>query len=195
MTVEEKLNYIRGVAMEEARAKGNSIIKQHQDALEELFKTHREEQVRQSENRIKAETSSAKRQLNAAASKRQGLLRRERSEVHFELKKELFKEVEVLLAQYKEKEEYKELLVSYIARAARIANGQSFVIYLDPEDKDKKEYLENRTGMTITMSQDSFFGGIRAVIPERNILIDYSFQGAIEKEYNEFTFKGGAGIE
>ena len=39
--------------------------------------------------------------------------------------------------------------------------------------------------------KEDFIGGIRSVIPGRNILIDHSFSGALEKEYEEFTFKGG----
>ena len=34
MTVEEKISHIREAAMEEARARGNEIIDQHQKALE-----------------------------------------------------------------------------------------------------------------------------------------------------------------
>ena len=41
MTVEEKISHIREAAMEEARARGNEIIDQHQKALEGVFKTHK----------------------------------------------------------------------------------------------------------------------------------------------------------
>lgn len=45
--------------------------------------------------------------------------------------------------------------------------------------------------MTVTVSEEDFLGGIRSIIPGRNISIDHSFSGALEKEYEEFTFKGG----
>ena len=62
-------------------------------------------------------------------------------------------------------------------------------------DEDKKEYLEKSTGMTMSISEEDFIGGLRSVIPGRNILIDHSFKGALEKEYQEYTFKGGgAGV-
>ena len=77
----------------------------------------------------------------------------------------------------------------------RFAGGQSLIIYLNPTDMDKKDDLEDYTGMTITISREDFMGGMRAVLPEKNILMDYSFKGALEKEYEEFTFKGGGGIE
>ena len=41
-----------------------------------------------------------------------------------------------------------------------------------------------------------FMGGMRAVIRGRNILIDHSFQAAVDYEYHQFSFAaGGAGIE
>ena len=76
--------------------------------------------------------------------------------------------------EYMKTEAYKELLVSYIAKAARFADGNPLT-----------------TGMTVTVSEEDFLGGIRSIIPGRNILIDHSFSGALEKEYEEFTFKGG----
>lgn len=93
--------------------------------------------------------------------------------------------------EYMKTEEYKELLVSYIAKAARFADGNPLTIYINSSDQDKKEFLEKRTGMTVTVSEEDFIGGIRSVVPGRNILIDHSFSGALEKEYEEFTFKGG----
>ena len=165
--------------MEEARARGNEIIDQHQKALEGVFKTHKQEAVMQADTRIKTETASARQQLNTV------------SRVQNELKNKLFEEVRAMTEEYMKTEAYKELLVSYIAKAARFADGNSLIIYINSSDEDKKEFLEKRTGMTVTVSEEDFLGGIRSIIPGRNILIDHSFSGALEKEYEEFTFKGG----
>ena len=50
-----------------------------------------------------------------------------------------------------------------------------------------------KTGFTLSISKEDFIGGIRAVIPERNILVDYAFKGALEREYQKFAFGGGMG--
>ena len=63
-------------------------------------------------------------------------------------------------------------------------------IYINPTDADKKEYLEEHTGMALTVSKEDFIGGVRAVIQEKNILIDH----AIENEYRKFLFKGGVQV-
>ncbi len=180
--------------MTEARLQGNAIIEQHRKALEGVLKQHKAEVIRQSETRIKAETVSVRQQLNMAASKAQLELKRELGKTQRELKAELFEEVEALLHEYMKTEEYKVLLVSYIRKAARYADGASMVLYINPSDEDKKDYLEEHTGMTLTVSHEDFIGGVRAVIREKNILIDHAFKGALEREYHGFTFKGGTGI-
>ena len=122
-------------------------------------------------------------------------LKRELSKTQKELKKELFQEVDEKVQEYMKTEDYKHLLVAYIEKAARFAGGEAMTIYINPTDADKKEYLEEHTGMTLTISKEDFIGGVRAVIHERNILIDRAFKGAIDNEYHKFVFKGGAGVE
>jgi len=181
--------------MEEARAEANAIMKQHEDALMGVFEQHRTEEIRQSETRVKAERVHANQQLNMAMSKAQLELKRELSKTQNELKKDLFREVEELLQEYMKTEEYRSLLVEYIRKAAKFADGAAMTIYINPTDADKKEYLEEYTGMMLTVSKEDFIGGVRAVIREKNILIDHAFKGALENEYQKFSFKGGAQIE
>jgi vacuolar-type H+-ATPase subunit E/Vma4 len=181
--------------MEEARGEGNAIIKQHEDALRQLAKQHEEEVKRQVETRIKAEQVSAKQQLNMAMSKAQLELKREISATQFELKKELFQEVKEKLNDYMQTPQYQALLVTYIEKAAGFADGKEMTIYLNPSDARWKDYLEEHTGMKLTISKEDFIGGVRAVIHERNILVDYAFKGALENESHKFSFKGGAGID
>lgn len=195
MTIEEKIAHLQASSMEEARAEGNAIMEQHKKALEQLFEAHRIESVRQSETRLKAETVNAKQQLNMAASKSQIELKRDLSKIQSDLKFRLFEEVAQAIADYMTTEEYRKLLISYIEKAAKFANGEELTIYINPSDTDKLQYLEEHTGLTLTISKEDFTGGIRAVIHKRNILIDYSFKGSLEAQRLAFQFEGGAGIE
>ena len=194
MTLQEKTEHLKDAAMLEAREQGNAIIGQHRRALENLYEQHKAEALRQSETRIKAETNNVKQQYNMAASKAQLELKRELGKTQRRLKKQLCREVEERLQEYMKTEEYKQLLVEYIEKAAAFAQGAAMTIYINPTDEDKKEYLEEHTGMTLTVSKEDFIGGVRAVIHERNILVDHAFKGAIEQEYQKFAFKGGTGI-
>ena len=55
--------------------------------------------------------------------------------------------------------------------------------------------VEVKSGTFLTVSQEDFIGGIRAVIRGRNILIDHSFRTALRNEYDQFIFSGGDDIE
>ena len=114
MTIEEKISHLQEAAMEEARAEGNRIMKQHETVLENIFEQHRAEAIRQSETRVKAEGVNAKQQLNMVMSKAQLELKRDLSKTRKTLKKELFVEVKEKLQEYMQTEEYKRMLVQYI---------------------------------------------------------------------------------
>ena len=188
LTIDDKISHLQEAAMEEARAEGNGIIKQHEDALLGVFEQHRAEMLRQSETRVKTERVGAEQQLNMAMSKAQLELKRELSKTQKELKAALFDEVREVVR------DYPRLLVAYIEKAAKFANGAPMTIYINPSDEDKKAYLEEHTGMALTVSKEDFIGGVRAVIQEKNILIDHAFKGAIENEYRKFMFKGGVQV-
>ena len=91
-------------------------------------------------------------------------------------------------------DEYKRALVRYIEKALRFANGEELTIYINPTDADKKEFLEEHTGMKLTVSKEDFVGGVRAVVHGRNVLIDHAYKGELENEYQKFLFRGGVGI-
>ena len=194
MTLQEKTEHLRDAAMLEARTQGNAIMEQHRKALLNVYEQHKAEAVRQSETRIKAETTNVKQQLNMATSKAQLELKRELGKTQKKLKKMLFEEVNEKIAEYMKTEDYKNLLVTYIEKAATFADGAAMTIYINPSDEDKKQYLEEHTGMSLTVSKEDFTGGVRAVIHDRNILIDHAFKGGFEREYQKFAFKGGTGI-
>ena len=166
MTVDEKITRLQESAMQEARSKGNAIVEQHKKALTHVFEQHKAEALIQADTRIKAEKTSVK---------------------------QLFKEVEETLSAYMKTEKYQDLLVKYIEKAVAYSDRGEMTIYVNPTDADKKAYLEEKTGFTLSISKEDFIGGIRAVIPERNILVDYAFKGALEREYQKFTFGGGMG--
>ena len=194
MTIEERIAHIQEAAMQEARLKADAITKQHEKMLANIFNQHRDETVRQSEVRIRGELINARQQQNMAASKAQTELKREYGKRQKELKKELFEEVERMLREYMKTDAYEKALVKYIEKALRFANGEELTIYINPTDADKKDYLEEHTGMKLTVSKEDFVGGVRAVVHGRNVLIDHAYKGALENEYQKFLFRGGVGI-
>lgn len=191
MTIEEKLQYMQDASMEDARATGNAIIAEHQDALEQIFTEHKETALRQAEFTLQSETIKARQSLNREMANAQIELKREHGKCQTDLKNRLFKRVHVLIHEYMQTEEYKHLLVSYIQNALDFAKGEPLNIYINPTDENLKSYLETATGAELKLSREDFIGGMRAVMNERRILIDNSFRSALSEEYDKFLFLGG----
>lgn len=177
--------------MEDARAKGNSIIREHEAALEEIFTEHKESALRQAELTLKSENAKARQALNKEMAKAQIELKREQGKCQTDLKNRLFKRVLVLVKEFMQTDKYKQLLVSYIKNSLDFADGDTMVIYINPTDIHLKAYLETETGTELTISREDFIGGTRAVMNEKRILIDHSFQSALSEEYDKFLFTGG----
>ena len=193
MTLEEKIAHLQTSSMEQARAEGNAIIDAHKEALEKVFEDHRAEALRQSETRIKAETTNARLSLNQAAAKSQLEIKRRQGKVQQELKDKIFEEVMGLVNDYMKTEAYGDFLVKCIRQAVDFAGQDPVTIYINPSDEAKRPDLENATGAYLTVSAEDFIGGVRAVIRSRNILIDNSFRTQLRNEYDRFIFSGGDG--
>ena len=193
MTLEEKIAHLQTSSMEQARAEGNAIIDAHKEALEKVFEDHRAEALRQSETRIKAETTNARLSLNQAAAKSQLEIKRRQGKVQQELKDKIFEEVMGLVNDYMKTEAYGDFLVKCIRQAMHFAGQDPVTIYINPSDEAKRSDLEDATGVHLTISAEDFIGGVRAVIRSRNILIDNSFRTQLRNEYDKFIFLGGDG--
>ena len=121
MTLEEKIADLRTASMEQARAEGNAIIDSHREALEKVFEDHKAEALRQSETRIKAETTNARLSLNQAAANSQLEIKRRQGKVQQELKDKIFEEVMGLVKDYMKTEAYDDFLIKCIRQAEEFA--------------------------------------------------------------------------
>lgn len=137
------------------------------------------------------ETASARREINKALSAEQLTIKRDWTRKQNELKEKIFSEVKGLLESFTKTPEYENYLTAKIKEALDFAGNDDITIYLSPEDRSLAEKLQHTTGTAIQLAKDSFLGGIRATIPQKNILIDHSFAGNFEAAYKEFKFDGG----
>ncbi len=191
MTLEEKLNRMRVTSMEEARTNGNEIIAKHKASVDQLFDDHKEVALRQAELSIKTEKNNAKQQLNKALATSQTHLKRKQGRAQTKLKNSLFDRVNNLLDDYMKSSDYIEQLVAYINKAKDFADGSAISIYVNASDEDKIKILQERTDTVLTVYKEDMKGGIRAIIHDRNILINYSFTSALAEQYDNFRFSGG----
>lgn len=191
MTIDEKLSHFYDITVEDARTKAAAILEEHKEALEKMTAERKALSKENAQAQIKAETANARREVNKALSAEQLTIKRDWTKKQNELKEKLFSEVKELLDSFTKTPEYETYLTGKIKESLAFAENDEISVYLSPEDSALAEKLQQTTGVTIQIAKDSFLGGIRATIPQKNILIDHSFAGNFEAAYKEFKFDGG----
>lgn len=191
MTTEEKLQHFYEVSMDTAREEATKVLDEYKAALETEMERHKQEKQAASESQFKIDSDNAAREINKALSAEHLHIKRKLSKKQQKLKESIFAEVEDMLDTFSKKPEYTDWLENKIKQSLEIAENDSVQIYLTARDSAKAEELAKRTGITPLISETDFLGGIRAVIPEKNILIDNTFLTAFENEKERFNFDGG----
>ena len=193
MTIEEKLQHFQETSVEEARNQATKALEAHQKNLDKMFAEHKKTRTQDAQAEIKAETQNAQREVNKALSAQQLTLKRNWNARQNELKEKLFVEVKDRLEDFMETPQYDDYLAEKINEAKKFAGKDELYIYLSPADSARIHALSARTDFPLQVAKESFMGGIKAMIPSKNILIDYSFLETFQtlrKDFN-FDFDGG----
>lgn len=182
MQIKEKLEVFRDFTINIAKEQSGQLALQYEEACRQELEEYRKKKQTEMEQKVRMEERNIRRQLNSRVS---GELLRQKhmlEECRRQWKKKLGQQVKGLLAEYQKTQEYQEYLLAKINLAKEMAGKEPVTIYLNPSDAAKKEKLEQTAGVTLTVSSVDFVGGIRAVIPSRNLLIDESFGSKLEQE-------------
>ena len=70
---------------------------------------------------------------------------------------------------------YEAFLLAQIGKAKEFAQGEDLTVFISPSDQERQAVLEEKSGCRVEIAEDEFSGGMRAVIPAKNVLIDESF--------------------
>lgn len=191
MTTEEKLQHFYEASVQSAVQEAQRMKKEHQDALDRMYQEHKNTVERQAQARLQGESDKLKREINKAVSARQLEFRQAYSQKLDEIKTRLFGEVEEKLNQFRTTPAYQEYLCRKIREALAFAGEDPVTIYLDPSDEALIPVLSEKLGVLPVLSPQAFQGGMQAVIPSRNILMDNSFSSLLHEAREEFIFTGG----
>ena len=191
MTTEEKLNRFLETSIEDARKRSHEDIEKYSQALDAEFEEYKYSINSQIEETLKAECEKIRTLTNRELCEKQIEIKRNISKKQCELKEKLFNEVQDNLSAFMRTSAYQQLLVKQIHEAVAFAGNDEVTIYIDPSDDSLLSSLRSLTGVPIEISTYSFNGGIRAIIPSKNILIDNSFEKKLAECKDSFTFTGG----
>ncbi len=189
MTLEEKLERFREAAINNAREESEKVFLEYKKAIEEEFEVHKKEKDAEMQLELQAEMDAAKRELNRELLSKDLEFRKGISKREKEIKNKLFEDVKEELLKEKQKDKYIDFLCEKIEKAKNFAAGDEMIIYIDPTDAKYLEQIIERTKIKPQISNVEFWGGIRAVIRSKNILIDDSYKTFVDEAKSEFVFK------
>lgn len=189
LTTEEKLQHFLDFCMEDARSRSAKMYDDYTAALEKNFEEHKTEATRRADMQVQIESEKIEREINKTLAIEQINIKRILGHKQEELKDKLFVEVRDILENFMGSPEYEELLNRQIKEAENLAGDDEMIFYLDPVDEAKQRQISLHNHNTnIKISEYSFTGGTRAVIPSKNILIDNSFQTKLAEAKRDFRF-------
>ena len=191
MTTEEKLKHFQDICMEDARERSARMLDDYMKALEGAYEEHTADARRRADMQVEAETEKLEREINKRLSIGQLDLKREFSRRQEELKDKLFVELKDKLANFMEPQEYQRLLAHQVKAVKEFAGDEELIVYMDPSDVDKLQRIALHHNASIKISEYSFNGGTRAVIPGKHILIDNSFETKLNEARHAFKFDLG----
>ena len=187
MTLEEKLEKFKTSAIDNATKNCLLMIENYEQTAKSDFEEYKSQAQEKYKNTLKVKSQDIIKKKNQNLTKEKLEAKRLVNNKSLEIKNDLFSEITKKLQEYKKTPDYLNTLISEINKVIDFAKQSNFIVYLDPDDYSLKDTLEKETGITLTINEESFDGGIKAIIQDKNILIDESFASKIEEERSKFS--------
>lgn len=187
MTLEEKLHLFSDSAIANATEKSNMIMEEYKKNLEKSLEEYKISTKQKAEATFQSEMQKLIQEKNRKLSVENTQFKRELIEKTASLKESLFSDVQKKLEEYMQTDAYIQLLEQQISSLVATHGTNHVHIYLNVTDLDKKAALEAKTNTSLLIDETNFIGGIKAVIEDKNILIDSSFLTKLEEQKEAFS--------
>ena len=192
MTLDEKITNFTEYCVLAAKKKSEELILQQQAALDKDFEAYTVKSQEIADTQIKIEKENLEKKLNKELSNEQLHSKQLIGEARTELTDKLFVELSDKISNFINTKEYMELISSQIEYALKFADGDELIIYVDSTDESRlHELCARHQTDCIKISEHSFMGGTKALLPKKNILIDNSFAKKLETAKLRFMFDLG----
>lgn len=191
MDLEDKFAYFETQVNQQAQDIIDEQVNQYRATLQKDY----DEFVKNTNQEFDAKFANAKKnmrkELNKNISQSQIHLQRDLYLQEEKLKKSLFAEFNSAIQNYMQTDEYRNQLVVMINNLKDYAekNREELVVYINHSDQGMIETLLEETNANIQISDREFLGGIRGVLKDRQVLIDYSFSTLLANVEDSFTIK------
>ena len=189
MKLEEKMAYFKDQVTQQSQAEIDQQINQYRQTLEDDYQKFQEQTDETFAHRLVNEKEALRKENNKAISQIQINQQRELFLTEENMKLTLFQTFTKPLESYQESEAYIEQLKKMLKNIQAYAGREKYDLYIDENDSHLRSQLESYASHPIIISDRPFMGGIRAVLRERQILVDYSFLTFLDRLKENFVIK------
>lgn len=187
MEISEKLDIFFRSAIGAANEESEAILGEQTRIYEESLAEYEKMRQAQFETEERLMQKRIGKEMNRAVSEAVLQQKKEYHDRIEQCRNELFALVEEKLRAYRGTDEYRALLVKKINAAKELAKGQECTICLDAGDAPLLQELTQRAGCSLTVGKENFGGGIRAVIPSKNLLMDETLDRKLEEQRETYS--------
>lgn len=192
MEINEKLDIFFRTAIEAANEKSEEILEAQKQSYTHSIQAYEKKKQEELETRVRIAQNQVEKEENRIISEKIIELKKEYYTQKEQKKTELFQLVEEKLAEYCKSDAYQNYLLAKMKEAKTYAGESPVTVYIDPTDAHLRTSLQKQmgadgNGLEILVSRESFGGGMRAVIREKNLLMDESFGRKLAEEKERFS--------
>lgn len=188
MEINEKLDIFYRATIEAAEGQSRELLKGQERIYREMLEAYEKKKQEEQQTKTNAAKAGVRREINRAASEQMTEIKKHFHAEQEKRREELFAVVEDKIRAFRGTEDYVRLLKDKIRAVQDFAGEEEFTVYLDPGDEPLRERLAQEAGCVLAVDAKPFGGGIRAVIPTKNVLFDESFSEKLKKEREVFSF-------
>ena len=174
MEINEKLEVFYGAAIGAANSQSAAILGEQKNIYQSAMEEHEQSCRAALESSRRIFLEKQKKEVNRQAAEQMMTWKKD-YQARREKTRELFEIVTKKLASYRQTDGYETFLLAQIKKAEEFAQGEEMIIFISPSDRERQTVLQEKSGCKVEIAEDEFSGGIRAVIPSKNVLIDESF--------------------
>ena len=187
MTIEEKMEHFRRLSLESASTQSEETLSSYKQSLDEELELYKESAIKIAEDSKKARLNQALSMSKKRLASSQMAIRRNLTKTQDEMKDKVFSLVENKLSDYRKTPEYLQYIIKQIKDVMEEYSDYQITIYLDSADAPLLDEVKKVCEGNILVYDKEFLGGTKTIIPEKNIMIDNSFQTRLAEEKENFT--------
>ena len=187
MNVRKKLDAFTNIVLQEAEQSRKEMLSEMNRQVDAACAEAERAARRQAEERLRVEQLKAEQLKNrdiirASTNARKGLLT-----LRNKLTDEVFEAVTQKLRAFAQTSAYEDYLTQVAARLKAQNQGQAIILTFCADDMPVGRRVAQSLQLQAQETDEDIIGGLRALLPDKNAIIDESFATRLQKERSSFS--------